>query len=234
MILTHCPFVPTPDSADWNPQSPGSPTYKGNPKYFGDMVRYMDKLVGRIVAKVEALGLSGRTVILFTGDNGTDQPVVSRLLGRDVAGGKGRSTDAGTRVPLIASAPGLIPPRVVSDLVDFTDFLPTLCNLANIETAPFGQDLDGRSFLPQLLGEKGSPRTYVYSWYQRAGRDRDATVFARNQRYKLYRDGRYIDVTNDVDEKHPLVEESLSPEQRQTKVDLQAVIDRYAQYRQPR
>jgi arylsulfatase A len=39
MILTHCPFEPTPDSADWDPASKGSPTYKGNPKYFADMVR---------------------------------------------------------------------------------------------------------------------------------------------------------------------------------------------------
>jgi arylsulfatase A len=234
MILTHCPFVPTPDSADWNPQSPGSPTYKGDPKYFGDMVRYMDKLVGRIVAKVEALGLADRTVILFTGDNGTDKPVVSRLNGRDVAGAKGQSTDAGTRVPLIASAPGLFKPQVSSDLVDFTDFLPTLCEIAQVDLSPIRQDLDGRSFLPQLLGEEGSPRSYVYSWYDRAGNDRNATVFARNQRYKLYRDGRYIDVTNDVDEKHPLADESLSLDQRRIKADLQAVIDRYAPFRQPR
>ncbi len=234
MILTHCPFVPTPDSADWNSQSQGSPTYKGDPKYFGDMVRTMDKLVGRIVAKVDELGLSDRTVILFTGDNGTDQPIVSRLKGRDVAGGKGTSTDAGTRVPLIASAPGRFKSRVVSDLVDFTDFLPTLCDLANVGLSPIRQDLDGRSFLPQLLGEAGSPRNYVYSWYSRAGRDRDATVFARTQQYKLYRDGRYIDVASDVDEQQPLDEGALSPEQRRTKADLQAVIDRYAQYRQPR
>lgn len=234
MILTHCPFVPTPDSADWNPQSPGSPTYKGNPKYFGDMVRYMDKLVGRIVAKVEALGISDRTVILFTGDNGTDQPIVSRLKGREVAGAKGQSTDAGTRVPLIVSAPGLLKPSVSSDLVDFSDFLPTLCDLAGIEASRVPADVDGRSFLPLLKGEEGSPRAHVYSWYDRAGRDSNATVFARTQRYKLYRDGRYIDVANDVDEKHPLANDALSAEQRRIKADLQAMIDHYAQFRQPR
>ena len=42
MILTHCPFVPTPHSEDWDPSSAGSPTYKGDKAYFGDMVEYVD------------------------------------------------------------------------------------------------------------------------------------------------------------------------------------------------
>lgn len=80
-------------------------------------------------------------------------------------------------------------------------------------------------------GKPGSPRTYVYSWYDRAGRDRNATVFARTQRHKLYRNGRYIDVTHDVDERNPLDDGALSPEQRRIRAELQAVIDRYAQFR---
>ena len=43
MILTHCPFVPTPASDDWNPASRGSKTYKGNARHFGDMVSYVDQ-----------------------------------------------------------------------------------------------------------------------------------------------------------------------------------------------
>jgi arylsulfatase A len=118
MILTHCPFVPTPDSADWNPKSVGSPTYKGDAKYFGDMVTYMDKLIGRIADTVEKQGLSENTIILFTGDNGTDKPVVSKFKGRTVAGGKGKTTDAGTRVPLIVTGAG-VKTQVLNDLVDF-------------------------------------------------------------------------------------------------------------------
>ncbi len=52
MILTHCPFEPTPDSGDWDETSQGSPTYKGTPKYFADMVTYMDKIVGRILRQI--------------------------------------------------------------------------------------------------------------------------------------------------------------------------------------
>ena len=111
MILTHCPFAPVRDSADWDPKSNGSPTYKGDAKYFGDMVTYMDKLVGRITAKLDALGVRDNTLILFVGDNGTDKPVVSSMGNLKVAGGKGKMTDAGTRVPLIASWPGTIAER---------------------------------------------------------------------------------------------------------------------------
>jgi arylsulfatase A len=53
MLLTHCPFTPTPDSKEWDPKSEGSGTYKGNPKHFADMVHHMDKMVGRIVAKLD-------------------------------------------------------------------------------------------------------------------------------------------------------------------------------------
>lgn len=53
MILSHCPFVPTPDSKDWDSQNLGSLTYKGEPKYFPDMISYMDKLVGKIVSKLK-------------------------------------------------------------------------------------------------------------------------------------------------------------------------------------
>jgi arylsulfatase A len=74
MILTHCPFVPTPDSPDYDPKSKGSPTYKGDPKDFGDMVAYMDKDVGKIMAKLDSLGLRENTLAIFTGDNEKEDP----------------------------------------------------------------------------------------------------------------------------------------------------------------
>ncbi len=231
MILTHCPFVPPPDSKDWNSGSLGSATYEGEAKYFGDMVSYMDKLVGRIAQEIEEQGLADNTVILFVGDNGTDKPVVSMLNGREVAGAKGKTTDAGTRVPLIAYAPGLIRPAVVHDLVDFSDFLPTLCELAGIEIPRGRLTLDGQSFLPQLLGKKGNPREWVYCWYHRNGVERNAKVFARAHRYKLYRDGRFFDIEQDVLEKSPLADGALNPEQERVKATLRDVIDKYEQVR---
>ena len=162
MILTHCPFEPTPDSADWDPKSKGSKTYKGDAKYFGDMVSYMDGIVGRLLQQLETSGVRDNTIVLFTGDNGTDEPVVSMMGEVSVAGNKGSTTDGGTRVPLIAHWPGRTPPgKVTQDLIDFSDFLPTLCEAARAEV-PKSLKIDGRSFLPQIRGEKGNLRNWVY------------------------------------------------------------------------
>lgn len=224
MILTHCPFGPTPDSADWDATATGSKSYKGDAKYFGDMVAYTDKLVGRIESKLEDLGLRENTLVLFTGDNGTDKPIVSECNGVRVAGAKGSMTDGGTRVPLIARWPGVIPEGKVSqDLVDFSDFLPTLCEAAGARV-PDELGVDGRSFLPQLKGEAGNPREWIYCWYSRDGSP-DAEVWARNQRYKLYATGEFYDVSQDPLERQPV--QVLAPEARQVRTVLQAAIDRY-------
>ena len=230
MILTHCPFTPTPDSEDWNPENLGSPTYKGKAKHFGDMVAYMDKLVGRIVAELEAQGLRENTLIIFTGDNGTDKPIVSLMDGREVAGEKGKMTNGGTRVPLIANLPGQVKPAVSDALVDFSDFLPTICDYAGVEIAEKYQPLDGQSFLPQLLGQPSEPREWIYCWYSRTGKIESAEVFARNQRYKVYQNGDFFDVENDVLEMNPLSIEVLSDDQQKVKTMLSEVVSHYQQF----
>ncbi len=227
MIITHCPFVPTPDSPDWDAESKGLKEYKGDAKYFGDMVSYMDKTVGKLINKLDELGLRENTLILFTGDNGTDQPVVSVLNGRDVAGGKGSMTDAGTRVPLIANWSGVIPAGdECNDIVDFSDFLPTICETAGV-TLPMSPNIDGRSFLPQLKGKKGNARDWIYCWYSRSGKESEAKVFTRNQRYKLYRTGEFYDIQNDVLEKKPLSKNDLDSDAKQIKAMLQNALNKY-------
>ena len=103
MMLTHCPFSPTPESEDWLVNQDAVFTYRGDSNYFGDMVRYMDKIVGRLDEKLTELGIRDNTMIIFVGDNGTDQPIISNIGAESVSGGKGQSTNAGTHVPLILS-----------------------------------------------------------------------------------------------------------------------------------
>ena len=225
MILTHCPFSPTPDSPEWLEDDTAVMKYKGHAHYFEDMVSYTDKIVGNINQKLEELGIAENTIVIFTGDNGTDIPVVSTLNGRKVAGAKGQSTDAGTRVPLLVQWPGTISAGMVNqDLVDFSDMLPTMCEIADI---PAPGTIDGQSFMPQLMGKTGHPREWIYSWFSRNGADSLARVFARNQRYKLYRNGEFYDVPNDYEEENPLNETELSPEQKKIHKMLQGVIDQY-------
>jgi len=228
MILTHCPFVPTPHSEDWDPTSAGSPTHKGDKAYFGDMVEYVDHLVGKIEAELERHGLLENTYLIFTGDNGTDRTVVSMLKGEPFPGRKGTLTNGGTHVPLIVSRPGTVPAKVHNDLIDFSDFLPTFCEIANSSTD--GLTLDGNSFLPQLHGETGNPREFVYCWYNRDMEPGKTQVTARNQRYKLYKGGKFYDVPNDLQEKQPLATDNLTPKQVAIKGELQGVLNHYEQF----
>ncbi len=230
MVLTHCPFVATPDSPDWSQQCRRSPTYKGNSEYFDDMVAYVDKIVGKIKSRVEQLGMANKTVILFTGDNGTDKPIVTRMKdGSTIAGNKGSMKDGGTRVPLIAYAPGIISKGIVThNLVDMSDFLPTICDLAGI-AAP--QSIDGRSFYPLLKGQDYAARKWIYIWYSRNGSIDRAQEFARNQRYKLYHNGEFFDLRHDVTERKALTDDQLNEPTRAIQTMLQSVLDRYSDAR---
>ena len=224
MMLTHPPFQPTPDSPDWDPKAMGERVNQ-DPKHFADMVAYMDKLVGKLVARLDQHGLRDNTLILFLGDNGTPGKIVSMMGAQAVSAGKGQTTSNGMHVPLVVYWPAGIPAGKVShDLVDSTDFLPTLCDAAGA-TIPTGLKIDGRSFYPQLRGQKGNPRQWIYSWYApNQGVINAPPEFAATQRYKLYRSGEFYDYAADPREKTPLDVQSLTPEAAAVRKRLEGVL----------
>jgi arylsulfatase A len=211
-VLVHDPFVPTPDNIgdrprthDSNKAPKGEAARKEN---FVAMVAYLDKIVGKIVKKVDEVGQLDNTIILFTADNGTNVSLTSRWKGQDIKGGKGGTTDMGTHVPLVASWKGHSPEGLVSnDLIDFTDFYATLAQAAGL-TPGESDPIDGRSFLPQLQGEKGQPRDWVLCHYQPYWGRFPGRQYVRNQSHKLYRDGGFFNVSNDLKEAN-----ALTPEQ---------------------
>ena len=217
MALVHAPFTHTPASAEGE---------LSKEERFADMVAYMDAIVGRIEDRLDELGLREDTLLLFLSDNGTDRAIRSRMGEREVAGGKAHSTDAGTRVPLIASWPGKIAAgSVCDDLIDLSDFLPTLAEVMGAEP-PGG--LDGRSFLPQLQGREGDPRDVIaiYSNPRPPGTDRNPRVcFARDRRYKLYDDGRLFDTVLDPGEESPLDSTRPDAPTRSVLARLQRALD---------
>jgi arylsulfatase A len=227
MLLTHAPYQPTPDSKTWDPKAKGERVNVAK-ENFGDMVAYMDKLIGKMVAKLDALGLRENTLILFVGDNGTGKGTRSMMGEREMIGGKGTTTAAGMHVPLIGNWPGKVRAGTVcSDLVDTTDFLPTLIEAAG-ESLPSDLKLDGRSFLPQLWGQKGRPREWIYSWYSpRQGADLTVREFAFNHRHKLYRSGEFFDLSKDVQEKNPLKVDATEGEAAAAAKLLQSALNRF-------
>jgi len=230
MILTHCPFSPTPNSPEWNQGDTTTMSYKGEVRYFADMVFQMDQIVGEISDKLEELGIQNNTILIFTGDNGTDVPVISMINGREIAGAKGKSTDAGTRVPLIIQWPDVIKANSANlDLIDFSDFLPTICEAAKIDIETL--DLDGQSFLPQLRGEKGNPRDWIYSWYSRSGEVGNARVFVRNHRYKLYDSGEFYEIPIDYHEQNPLDIKTMNEDTQKVYKQFSEVLEHYRERR---
>ena len=218
MALVHSPFPPTPANDTGNRRSRPR-------KNFPAMVSTMDGIVGRIVKSLRNLKLDKNTLVIFTGDNGTHRSITSQMNGRTIRGGKGKTTDAGTHVPLVVSWPGKTPRgKVCKDLVDMSDFFPTLMEAAGV-TIPKDYPLDGRSFLPQVLGKTGNPRAWIYCYYNPRPERTKPVRFARDLRWKLYGDGRLFDLRKDVDETSPVTAKGESDASRAARKKLQAALD---------
>ncbi len=206
MVLVHEPFVPTPDSRTWDDPSL---RYKNDTSYFRDMVVYTDKIVGKIWDKLKAKGLEKNTILIFTGDNGTHPSIFSKTKMRMVRGDKGNTTDGGTHVPLIVYWPDKIKKGAVfENLIEFSDFYPTLAALTGQQV-----QVDGKSFFPLLTGGTYQSRqtAFVYydpRWGKRVNRYRGE--FIRTLGFKLYRDGRFFNLREDILEQNPLISDSLS------------------------
>ena len=208
MALTHGPTHPTPDTAGYDPTTKP----RRDPAHFGGMVNYTDKIVGRILDHLQREGLAEKTLVLFTGDNGTDKKLTSQFEGRTVQGGKGRKLDVSTHVPLIAYWKGTVPKgRVCRDLIDFSDMTPTFVEMSRAVVRK-GLEFDGVSFLPQLRGERGSPKPYIFCYYEKGKYDADGpaekgqpALWVHDGRWKLLDSGNFFDLKNDPDEKSPII-----------------------------
>lgn len=210
MLLVHDPFVPTPDSENWSDKEN---RYKQDTAYFADMMKYTDKIVGKIVDQLKESGVYDNTLLIFTADNGTHPRIYSATNTGQIRGAKGNTIDHGTHVPLIMSWPEKIKKAsVYRELIEFSDFYATLADIAGKKEAS-----DGKSFLPLLLGEKQQARAEAFvhydpMWGKNVNKFRNQ--FARSRRYKLYQDGKFFDLDKDVMEKHPLSEDDLSKKQK--------------------
>jgi len=135
---------------------------------FGDVMMEIDWSVGEILAALEKYGLTERTLVVFTSDNG---PWLNFGAHAGSAGplreGKGTSFEGGVRVPCIMRWPGHIPAGTASDKIAATmDILPTFAAAAG---APLPRKkIDGLNLLPLLEAEPGAePRDHLFYYYGR-------------------------------------------------------------------
>ena len=210
MSHIHGPIVATPDSQ----------ANAGKDRLYADNIEYMDKLVGRLVADLDRMKLREKTVILFTGDNGTAHfgAGTATVDGRQVSGMKATMLEGGSRVPLIVNWPGSTPAgKVNHDLIDFSDFFSTFAQLGG---APLPENviLDSHSFAPQIKGNKGTPREWCY--VELGGKS-----YVRDERYKLTNKGEFFDLKNAPWEELLVPADSKDAAAVAARAKLQSVLD---------
>ena len=212
MSHIHEPIVRTPDST---PGASKEQRYAAN-------IEYMDKLVGQLVAELDRQHLREKTLLLFTGDNGTAKfgSKLATVDGHQISGLKGAMLEGGSRVPLLVNWPGVTPAGKVSrDLTDFSDFFATIAEVAGAKL-PEGVVLDSHSFLPQIRGEKGSPRKWVYVGLR-------GESYVRGPRFKLTNGGDLFDMARAPFQEIPVAKESADAAAVAARQQLQAVLDRH-------
>lgn len=227
----HTPIQAKPeDQARFEPLSDPEKRHR-NPAYAG-MLAALDRSVGRLREKLETLGISERTVIVFTGDNGgLDRKGPDGRMGNPtendpLRAGKGSPYEGGVRTPTIYYWPGVTPSGAVSDTPVITvDIYPTVLEIAGAEGDPgHNQQVDGVS-LAGLLRDPDSRLNrdtlyWHYPHYHNGGatpysamRDGDLRLvhFYEDDRVELY------DLSQDVGEERDLA--ATMPEKAEELLD---------------
>ena len=178
---------------------------------YAAMITHMDRGIGQVLDRLKKHGIDDNTIVIFTSDNG---PTFRRLGGSDsdffkssgpLRGRKGSLLEGGIRVPMVAKFPGKVEPGSVSDHRSaFWDYLPTLCDVAGIES-PDG--IDGISFYPTLVGE-GEQKQHEFLYWEFSSYGGQQAV-RLGERWKGYREKlrknldapiQLYDLTNDIGE----------------------------------
>jgi arylsulfatase A-like enzyme len=194
---------------------------------YAAMIASVDQSVGRIMATLEELKLTERTLVIFSSDNGGvggyDREGITRGGGITdnfpLRGGKGMLYEGGVRVPYIFRWPGKIPPRTVSEApINSVDLYPTLLEVTGVKP-PENCTLDGSSYAQLLANDSKSsaprrPLFWHFPGYLGAGQDDWRTKpagairagdwklleFFEDHRLELY------NLRNDIGEKNDLAE----------------------------
>jgi uncharacterized sulfatase len=155
------PHVPLESPEPWFSKTPANLPLERRQAL--SMIAAMDDGIGRIRAKLRALGVATNTLIFCIGDNGAPlKPGAwDGSLNLPLIGEKGMLTDGGIRTPFVAAWPGTLPAGKVYDwpVINF-DVAATAVALAGL---PHDDKLDGVNLMPYLTGEKSTaPHDYLY------------------------------------------------------------------------
>ncbi len=135
---------------------------EGKRRKYAALVANLDENCGRILARLDSLQLTGKTLVVFSNDNGGQ--TLTGALNTPLRGHKGQLTEGGIRVPMAMRLPGTIPPGLSIDTPVITlDWLPTFLELAGSKPDSAWKT-DGLSLLPLLTGKPGNFPTRCLHW----------------------------------------------------------------------
>ena len=201
----HMPATTRPDlQAKYEAKSPGQ--NHGNAQYAG-LVEHLDASVGQVMAKLDELGLTDSTLVVFTSDNGGKLELTSNA---PLRGGKIQLYEGGIRVPAIVHLPGVIEAGSINRTpITTPDFFPTFLEMVGVAgSSP--EVLDGESLVPLLTQTGKLQRDAIYWHYPhytpRYGRPTGAIrqgdwkllEFFEDDRVELYNLARDLDETDDL------------------------------------
>jgi arylsulfatase A-like enzyme len=134
---------------------------------YAAMIETLDDCVGRLMRKIDALGLAQRTIFIFSSDNGglhvLEFPGTPATQNGSFRAGKGYLYEGGLREPLIVRWPGRIAAGQVTDSpVVLTDLVPTFLEFAGVDPLKTVGPLDGVSIAKLLLGESAPARPFFW------------------------------------------------------------------------
>lgn len=174
------------------------------------MITNIDENLGQLFARLDALGRSKDTLVIFMTDNGGTH---TRLFSAGMRGSKNTAYQGGTHVPCFWRWPGTLPAGVdVPQLTAHIDLFPTLAALAGARL-PEGVDLDGRNLLPLLTDPQSNwPDRYVFVHQGRWNHgEADAAKFAncavRNARFRFVNNVELYDLQSDPAETTNVIEQ---------------------------
>jgi choline-sulfatase len=141
-------------------------------KYFA-CIENIDIQVGRVLQKLDDMGVTDNTYIIFASDHGM-------AVGRHGLQGKQNLYEHTWKVPFFVKGPGIAADAESDAMIYLADVLPTLCDLAGIPIRP---SIDGISFRPVLEGAATSARDVVYGTY--SGGTKPGMRSVKTGRWKL-------------------------------------------------
>jgi arylsulfatase A len=166
-VIPHGPYSTTPDAGEVmdielpKPDTMGmsreqkskvmSEYQRKQQQRFVNLIQYMDKLIGKLIAKAEELDIYEETYFIFCADNGT------------AVTAKDRGVERGVHVPYVVKGPGITRRGITDELTDFADIAPTLLDMVGSEH-PADVAFDGKSQLPFLTAATAAHRPWIYAY----------------------------------------------------------------------